>query len=135
MLLWQEYKAAHPDGCQYSAFCRDYDAWLGRQDAVMRFEHVPGEKLFVDYAGKTMAVVDRHTGEIQVAEVFVAALGAGLGLGSVINTPVLVAGRCWGTMNLLHEPDWYRLGDERVTTMLSYLVAPAFLTRCENRQE
>ncbi|HTT00446.1 MAG TPA: IS21 family transposase [Steroidobacteraceae bacterium] len=76
MLLWQEYKAAHPDGCQYSAFCRDYEAWLGRQDAVMRFEHTPGEKLFVDYAGKTMAVVDRHTGVIQVAEVFVATLGA-----------------------------------------------------------
>lgn len=76
MLLWQEYKAKHPDGCQYSAFCRDYDAWLGRQDAVMRFEHVPGDKLFVDYAGKTMAVVDRHTGEVDVAQVFVAALGA-----------------------------------------------------------
>jgi transposase len=76
MLLWQEYKARHADGCQYSAFCRDYEAWLGRQDAVMRFEHVPGEKLFVDYAGKTMAVVDRHTGEVKVAEVFVAALGA-----------------------------------------------------------
>ena len=30
MLLWQEYKARHPDGCQYSAFCRDYEAWLGR---------------------------------------------------------------------------------------------------------
>jgi transposase len=76
MLLWQEYKAQHPDGCQYSAFCRDYDAWLGRQDAVMRFEHTPGDKLFVDYAGKTMAVVDRDTGEIQVAQVFVATLGA-----------------------------------------------------------
>ena len=76
MLLWQEYKAQHPEGCQYSAFCRDYEAWLGRQDAVMRFEHVPGDKLFVDYAGKTMAVVDRHTGEIQVAQVFVATLGA-----------------------------------------------------------
>ena len=48
MLLWQEYKAAQPDGCQYSAFCRDYAAWLGRQDAVMRFEHTPGDKLFVD---------------------------------------------------------------------------------------
>ena len=33
MLLWQEYRARHPDGCQYSAFCRDYDAWRGRQDA------------------------------------------------------------------------------------------------------
>ena len=39
---------------------------LGRQDAVMRFEHTPGEKLFVDYAGKTMAVADRHIGEIRV---------------------------------------------------------------------
>jgi transposase len=76
MLLWQEYRAAHADGCQYSAFCRDYDAWLGRQDAVMRFEHTAGDKVFVDYAGKTMAVVDRHTGEVKVAQVFVAALGA-----------------------------------------------------------
>jgi hypothetical protein len=46
MLLWQEYKGRHPDGCQYSAFCRDYEAWLGRQDAV-RFEHTPGDKLHV----------------------------------------------------------------------------------------
>ena len=61
-VAWQEYKARHPDGCQYSAFCRDYEAWLGRQDAVMRFEHTPGDKLFVDYAGKTMALVDRYTG-------------------------------------------------------------------------
>jgi transposase len=76
MLLWHEYKAQHPDGCQYSAFCRDYERWLGRQDAVMRFEHTPGDKLFVDYAGKTMAVIDRHTGEVQVAQIFVAALGA-----------------------------------------------------------
>lgn len=76
LLLWQEYKARYPDGCQYSAFCRDYDAWLGRQDAVMRFEHTPGDKLFVDYAGQTMAVVDRHTGAVAVAQVFVATLGA-----------------------------------------------------------
>jgi transposase len=76
MLLWQEYKARHPDGCQYSAFCRDYDAWLGEQDPVMRFEHTPGDKLYVDYAGKTMAVVDRQTGEVQVAQIFVAAFGA-----------------------------------------------------------
>lgn len=76
MLLWQEYKARHSDGCQYSAFCRDYEAWLGRQDAVMRFEHAPGEKLFVDYAGLTMDIVDRHSGEVQAAEIFVAALGA-----------------------------------------------------------
>jgi hypothetical protein len=49
---------------------------------------------------------------------------ARLGLGSVINTPVLVAGRCVGTLNLLHEPGWYRPGDERVTTALAWLIAP-----------
>lgn len=76
MLLWQEYRARHPDGCQYSAFCRDYDTWLGRQDAVMRFEHAPGDKLFVDYAGLTMSIVDRGSGEVQTAQIFVAALGA-----------------------------------------------------------
>ena len=67
MLLWQEYKAQHPDGCQYSAFCRDYEAWLGRQDAVMRFEHTPGDKLFVDYSGLTMEIVDRTSGEVRKA--------------------------------------------------------------------
>jgi transposase len=72
MLLWQEYKARHPDGCQYSAFCRDYEAWPGRQDAVMRFEHAPGDKLFVDYSGLTMEIVDRASGEVQKAEIFVA---------------------------------------------------------------
>ena len=76
MLLWQEYRARHPDGCQYSAFCRDYDAWRGRQDAVMRFEHAPGDKLFVDYAGLTMSIVERDSGEVQTAQIFVAALGA-----------------------------------------------------------
>jgi transposase len=76
MLLWQEYKARHPEGCQYSAFCRDYEAWLGRQDAIMRFEHVPGDRLFVDYSGLTMDIVDRTSGEVRKAEVFVAAMGA-----------------------------------------------------------
>jgi transposase len=76
MLLWQEYKARHPDGCQYSAFCRDYEHWLGRQDAVMRFEHAPGDKLFVDYSGLTMSIVERSSGEVHSAEIFVAALGA-----------------------------------------------------------
>jgi transposase len=76
MLLWQEYKARHPEGCQYSAFCRDYEAWLGRQDAVMRFEHAPGDKLFVDYSGLTMDIVDRASGEVHTAEIFVAAMGA-----------------------------------------------------------
>ena len=75
-LVWQEYKAAHPEGLQYSWFCDQYRAWASKLDVVMRQEHRAGEKLFVDYAGRTVAVVDRHTGELRQAQVFVAVLGA-----------------------------------------------------------
>ena len=75
-LLWHEYKAAHPEGFQYSWFCDQYRAWAGKLDVVMRQEHRAGEKLFVDYAGHTAEVVDRRTGEIRQAQIFVAVLGA-----------------------------------------------------------
>jgi transposase len=75
-LLWHEYKAAHPEGFQYSWFCDQYRAWAGTLDLVMRQEHRAGEKLFVDYAGQTAEVVDRRTGEVCQAQVFVAVLGA-----------------------------------------------------------
>jgi transposase len=76
LLLWQEYKAAHPDGWQYSVFCDQYRRWLATQDLVLRQHHVPGEKCFVDYAGQTAGVVDRATGEVREAQIFVAVLGA-----------------------------------------------------------
>ena len=75
-LLWQEYKALHPEGLQYSWFCEQYRAWAGKLDLVMRQEHRAGEKLFVDYAGQTVPVVDPETGEVREAQVFVAVLGA-----------------------------------------------------------
>ncbi|HEY5658083.1 MAG TPA: IS21 family transposase [Myxococcota bacterium] len=75
-LLWQEYKAEHAEGLQYSQFCERYRAWSKRVDAVMRQEHRAGEKMFVDYAGHTAGVVDRATGEVREAQVFVAVLGA-----------------------------------------------------------
>jgi len=75
-LLWQEYKARQPDGWQYSAFCDQYRRWLGTQELVLRHHHVPGEKLFVDYAGHTVEVTDRHSGEVRQAQIFVAVLGA-----------------------------------------------------------
>jgi len=76
LLLWQEYKAAHPDGWQYSAFCDQYRRWLGTQELVLRRNHTPGEKLFVDYAGHTVAITDRDTGQVRQAQIFVAVLGA-----------------------------------------------------------
>ncbi|MGH7071973.1 MAG: IS21 family transposase [Acetobacteraceae bacterium] len=74
-LLWQEYKATHPEGLQYTAFCNHYRRWLATQSAVLRQAHAPGDKLFVDYAGPTVAVLDRHTGEERQAQIFVAVLG------------------------------------------------------------
>jgi transposase len=76
LLLWQEYKAIHPDGLQYSQFCERYRLWAGKLDVVMRQRHRAGEKLFVDYAGQTVAVVDPASGEIREAQIFVATLGA-----------------------------------------------------------
>lgn len=76
MLLWQEYKAAHPDGWQYSVFCDQYRRWLGHQDVVLRQAHRPGDKLFVDYAGQRIGVTDRLTGLVRPAQIFVAVLGA-----------------------------------------------------------
>lgn len=75
-LLWHEYKAEHPDGVQYSWFCDRYRAWAQHLDVVMRQEHRAGEKLFVDYAGQTVPVVNRETGELREAQIFVAVLGA-----------------------------------------------------------
>lgn len=75
-LLWYEYKEQHPDGCQYSWFCQQYERWRGTIDPVMRQEHRAGEKLFVDYAGQTMEIIDPGTGEVKKAEIFVATLGA-----------------------------------------------------------
>ena len=75
-LRWQEHKSIHPDGFRYSWFCNHYRVWAGRLDAVMRQEHLAGEKCFVDYAGQTMPVTDRHTGEIKQAQIFVGVMGA-----------------------------------------------------------
>ncbi len=76
LLLWQEYKTVHPDGLRYSWFCQSYRLWSGKLNLVMRQEHRAGEKLFVDYAGQTVPVTERATGEIRQAQIFVAVLGA-----------------------------------------------------------
>ena len=66
----------HPDGYQYTWFCEHYTRWHGQRDLVMRQNHLAGEKLFVDFSGTTLPIVDRRTGEIRQAEIFVAVMGA-----------------------------------------------------------
>jgi transposase len=76
MLLWTEYKLGHPDGYQYSWFCERYRTWASKIDVVMRQEHKAGERLFVDWAGDTMAVIDADSGEVRRAYLFLAVFGA-----------------------------------------------------------
>ena len=76
MLLWEEYRAIHPDGYGYSQFCELYRQWKGRLLPTMRQRHPAGERLFVDYAGQTIEFVDGLTGEVHACQLFVAVLGA-----------------------------------------------------------
>jgi len=77
-LLWEEYWGGPGarDGFGYSWFCDLYRAWVGRLKPTLRQVHTAGERVFVDFAGHTMEVIDGATGEIQRVEVFVAVLGA-----------------------------------------------------------
>ena len=76
MLLWQEYKEVYPNGYQTSQFCHLYRQWVKQLDPVMRQEHRGGEKMFVDYAGMTVAVFDMQSAKMRDAQIFVAVLGA-----------------------------------------------------------
>jgi transposase len=75
-LLWEEYRQEHPDGYGYSQFCYHYHNWGTGQELSMHMEHKAGDKMFVDFAGEKLFIVDRITGEIIPVEVFVAILGA-----------------------------------------------------------
>lgn len=76
-LLWEEYVQVNPKNhYSYSRYCVLYKKWLGKQKLSMRQTHKAGEKLFVDYCGPTMSVVNPDTGEVRQAQVFVAVMGA-----------------------------------------------------------
>ena len=75
-LLWEEYREQNPDGYRYSRYCDLYRSWLRCQEVVLRHEHRAGEKLFVDYAGDTIAIYNDGLGEVWQAAIFVAVLGA-----------------------------------------------------------
>lgn len=75
-LLWEEYRASHPTGYGYTQFTVLYAEWRRRLNPTMRQVHAAGEKLFLDYSGKTVPVIDAASGEVHEAEVFVACLGA-----------------------------------------------------------
>lgn len=74
--LHTEYLAAHPDGMQRSQFCAPYRKWCRSLKSYLRQTHLAGDKVFVDYAGPTIAVHDAASGQVLRAQVFVGVLGA-----------------------------------------------------------
>lgn len=76
-LLWEEYKELHGDnGYQYSQYCQRYRDWVKTLNLSMRQVHKAGEKLFIDYSGQTVPIVNPDTGELLEAQIFIAAWGA-----------------------------------------------------------
>ena len=73
-LLWEEYRQKYPDGYSLSQFCFHLQQHLLNKNPSMVLQHEPGEKLFVDFAGKKLSYIDRSTGEIIECQVFVACL-------------------------------------------------------------
>src|SRR5260370_10737816 len=75
-LLWEEYKSEQPDGLQYSQFCQRYARWAATVTVTMRQTHRAGEKMFIDFSGDGIDIVDPLTGECTLAKLFIAVLGA-----------------------------------------------------------
>lgn len=74
-VLWGEYRLLHPDGYSYSQFCDYYRQWKKTLAGNFHQTHQPGEKMFIDYTGKKLSVVDPQSGEVTEVEVYVAVLG------------------------------------------------------------
>lgn len=74
--LWSEYLRQNPGGYSYSQFNEHFARWRKKVKASGKLDHKAGDKVFVDYAGKKLQIIDKHTGEITEAEVFVAILPA-----------------------------------------------------------
>jgi len=76
LILWKGYATQYNKFLSYSRFCHLYKLWSFGQSPVMRFIHKAGDKMFVDYTGKKLSIVDHVTGEVNEVDVFVAVLGA-----------------------------------------------------------
>jgi transposase len=75
-LLWEEYQRGSELAYKYTSFCIKYRAWAAALKRSMRQTHIAGERLFVDYAGQTVPLIDASSGEVRRAQIFVAVLGA-----------------------------------------------------------
>ncbi|MBD0375718.1 MAG: IS21 family transposase, partial [Flavisolibacter sp.] len=75
LLLWEQYKRDHPKGYGITQLYKYYRLFANRIQAVMHIEHKAGDKLYIDFAGDKLTIVEQQTGEVKEVEVFVAILG------------------------------------------------------------
>ncbi len=61
--MWEKYIEANPEGFKSSQFRVHYKNWGKRVNPVMHMTHKAGDKMYVDYAGKTLSIRDKISGE------------------------------------------------------------------------
>ncbi|HKJ81152.1 MAG TPA: hypothetical protein VJ954_03965, partial [Ignavibacteriaceae bacterium] len=74
--VWEEYYKKHSGGLKVSQFCEHYRRWSKRVNTVRHMNHKAGDKIFIDYVGKTLEVVDKLSGEVEQVQFYVSILGA-----------------------------------------------------------
>jgi transposase len=74
--IWNKYYETHPDGYRETQFRNHYNQWSKHVNSSMHIDHKAGDKMYVDYAGERLQIVNDLTGEIKKVEVFAAILGA-----------------------------------------------------------
>jgi transposase len=74
-ILWGEYRGKHPEGYSYTQFCEYFNQWLRHTDASLHIEQHPGDRMYIDFTGAKLSIVNPDTGEIIPVEVFVSVLG------------------------------------------------------------
>ncbi len=75
-MMWEQYRKLHPDGYAKTQFYHHYNKWVKKTSPLMHMIHKAGDKMYVDFAGEKLYIVDKETGELLPVEVFVAILGA-----------------------------------------------------------
>jgi len=75
-LLWDEYQSEQENALSYSRYCHHYRLYKKSLKRSMRQTHKAGDKVFIDYSGLTMDIIDPETNQIRSAEIFIGVLGA-----------------------------------------------------------
>ncbi len=74
LTLWHEYRQKEPGGYKYTQFTHHYNLWANKLKASGKLNHKAGEKVFIDYTGRKLHIIDRETGEEKPVEAFIAIL-------------------------------------------------------------